>query len=92
MINLLFIKQTHRAFDSYLLKKKRFSFFFFTLSLPIGRARLETVFDVGLRQNGDNCIFFCNMKSKFSFLRVKRLNKKQTFLIRTNKNRVSTRV
>ena len=41
----------------YLLKKA-FQLFCFYPSLPTGRARLETGFDVGLRQNGDNCTFF----------------------------------
>lgn len=35
----------------YLLKKA-FQLFCFYPSLPKGRARLETVFDVGLQQNG----------------------------------------
>lgn len=51
----------------YLLKKA-FQLFCFYPSLPKGRARLETVFDVGLQQNGAIVHFYCEMESKFNRL------------------------
>ena len=51
----------------YLLKKA-FQLFCFYPSLPKGRARLETVFDVGLQQNGGIVHFYCKMERKFNRL------------------------
>jgi len=49
----------------YLLKKA-FQLFCFYPSLPKGRARLETDFDVGLHQNGAIVHFYCEMESKIN--------------------------
>ena len=51
----------------YLLKKA-FQLFCFYPSLPKGRARLETDFDVGLHQNGAIVHFYCEMERKFNRL------------------------
>ena len=51
----------------YLLKKA-FQLFCFYPSLPKGRARLETVFDVGLQQNGAIVHFYCKIERKFNRL------------------------
>ena len=51
----------------YLLKKA-FQLFCFYPSLPKGRARLETDFDVGLHQNRAIVHFYCEMESKFNRL------------------------
>ena len=68
----------------YLLKKA-FQLFCFYPSLPKGRARLETDFDVGLRQNWLIVHFFCKMESKFNSLQVDCLINKQPFAVSEKK-------